>query len=82
MGRRVELHQSKIVNEERDFKSESSILELKFRVKKHHVRNGASIEVRCEASILNGYHRKSKLAEIFVKDRYAENLATHNYEYR
>jgi len=80
-GRNFELRQSLIVNEERDYKSESSILELNFRVKKHHVRNGASIEIRCEASIMNGYHRKSKLAEIFVMDRKAENLATHNYEY-
>ena len=32
-GRNFELRQSLIVNEERDFKSESSILELNFRVK-------------------------------------------------
>ena len=78
------LKRSLIVNEEKDYQSESSILELRFKIKPHHVRRG-SIEVRCEAEIMNGYNRKSKLAEIFVKTHNnAENLATHhnrNYEY-
>ena len=79
--KRVSLKRSLIVNEEKDYQSESSILELRFKIKPHHVRRG-SIEVRCEAEIMNGYNRKSKLAEIFVKTHNAENLATHtNYEY-
>jgi len=78
--RKVSLRRSLIVNEERDYQSESSILELNFKIKKHHVRRGG-IEIRCEASIMNGYHSKSKLEEIFVKTHNAENLATHNYEY-
>ena len=61
--------------------SESSILELNFKIKKHHVRRGG-IEIRCEASIMNGYHSKSKLEEIFVKTHNAEKMNTHNYEYR
>ena len=40
------------------------------------------IEIRCEASIMNGYHSKSKLEEIFVKTHNAEKMNTHNYEYR
>ena len=79
--KKVSLRRSLIVNEERDYQSESSILELNFKIKKHHVRRGG-IEIRCEASIMNGYHSKSKLEEIFVKTHNAENLATHNYEYR
>ena len=82
--KRVSLKKALIVNEEKDYQSESSILELRFKIKPHHVRRG-SIEVRCEAEIMNGYNRKSKLAEIFVKTHNnAENLATHhnrNYEY-
>ena len=67
--------------EERDYQSESFIFELNFKIKKHHMRRGG-IEIRCAASIMNGYHSKSKLEEIFVKTHNAENLATHNYEYR
>ena len=78
--RRVNLSSSLITNEEQDPKRESSILSIKFKVRKYLVQN-ARIDIRCEASIFNTYHR-SKTVQVFVKTpASAENLATHNQEY-
>ena len=54
-----------IVNEEKNPQTESSILSMVFRVKRHHVKEGV-MTVTCLASIMSIYNR-SRTVEMYVK---------------
>ncbi|TRY78720.1 hypothetical protein TCAL_13275 [Tigriopus californicus] len=75
--RGISLRQFLIVNEEDTPQTESSILSMKFHVRKNHVRQGR-ILIRCEATILNAY-RGDKTKEIFVRTHQAANLSNNKY---
>jgi hypothetical protein len=65
-GRRgISLRNYHITNEEEKPQTESSVLSMKFKVRKHHVHHG-KMHVRCNAAIMNIYQESKKKEEEFT----------------
>ena len=79
MKKHVETRPALLINADNDPQRESSILSMKFKVRKHHVRNGR-IDIRCEAAILQSYKR-SRDEEIFVRTTNSALKNTSNQQF-
>ena len=71
---RIHLKDYLVVNEERNPQTESAILSMKFKVRRHFVKDGM-MRVTCVASIMGAYQR-NRTVDMFV--RTPEHLSRSN----